>query len=48
VKVKLSRPALKQLRRKRKLAIKAKAVLKNAAGQKSSRTTTIRLRLTRR
>ena len=48
VKVKLSRPALKQLRRKRKLAVKAKAVLKNAAGQRSSRTATIRLRLVRR
>jgi subtilisin family serine protease len=48
VKVKLSRPALKQLRRKRKLAVKAKAALKNAAGQKSSRTATIRLRLVRR
>jgi subtilisin family serine protease len=48
VKVKLSRPALKQLRRKRRLAVRAKAVLKNAAGQKSSRTATIRLRLARR
>ena len=48
VKVKLSRPALKQLRRRRRLAVKAKAVLKNTAGQRSSRTTTIRLRLPRR
>jgi subtilisin family serine protease len=48
VKVKLSRPALKQLKRKRKLVVKAKAALKNAAGQKSSRTATIRLKLTRR
>ena len=48
VKVKLSRPALKQLRRKRRLAVKAKAALRNAAGQRSSRTTTIRLRLVRR
>ncbi len=48
VKVKLSRPALKQLRRKRKLAVKAKAVLRNAAGLTSSRTATIRLRLVRR
>ncbi len=48
VKVKLSRPALKQLRRKRRLAVKAKAALKNAAGQRSSRTATIRLRLVRR
>ena len=38
VKVKLKKPALRQLRRKRKLAVKAKAVLKNAAGLTNSRT----------
>ncbi len=48
VKVKLKRPALKQLRRKRKLAVKARAVLKNTAGLSSSRTRTIRLKLKRR
>jgi thermitase len=48
VKVKLKKPALKQLKRKRKLKVKAKAVVKNAAGLTSSRTKTIRLKLTRR
>jgi subtilisin family serine protease len=48
VKVKLKKPALKQLKRKRKLKVKAKAVVKNAAGLTSSRTATIRLKLTRR
>jgi thermitase len=48
VKVKLKKPALRQLRRKRKLAVKAKAVLKNAAGLTNSRTATIRLKLRRR
>jgi thermitase len=48
VKVKLRRPALRQLRRKRTLRIKAKAVLKNAAGLTNSRTARIRLRLRRR
>jgi hypothetical protein len=48
VKVKLKKPAMKQLRRKRKLTVKAKAVLKNSAGLTNSRTATIRLRLARR
>jgi subtilisin family serine protease len=48
VKVKLKKPAFKQLKRKRKLKVKAKAVVKNAAGLTSSRTATIRLKLTRR
>jgi subtilisin family serine protease len=48
VKLKLSKAALKQLKRKRKLTVKAKAVLKNAAGLTSSRTATIRLTRTRR
>jgi subtilisin family serine protease len=48
VKVKLKKPALKQLKRKRKLKVKAKAVVKNTAGLTSSRTATIRLKLTRR
>jgi subtilisin family serine protease len=48
VKLKPNRAAMKQLRRKRKLKLKAKAVLKNAAGQTSSRTATITLRLRRR
>jgi hypothetical protein len=40
--------ALRQLRRKRKLVLKAKVVLRNATGQKSSRSATITLRLRRR
>jgi len=48
VKAKLARPALKQLRRKRKLRLTARAVTKNAAGLSSSRTGAITLKLTRR
>jgi thermitase len=48
VKVKLKRPALRQLKRKRKLRVKAKAVTKNAAGLSSSATKTLRLKLPRR
>ena len=48
VKVKLKKPARRQLKRKRKLAVKAKVVLKNAAGLTNSRTATIRLKLRRR
>ena len=48
VKIKLKKSALKQLRRKRKLTVKAKAVLKNSAGLTNSRTATIRLKLKRR
>ena len=48
VKVKLKKPALKRLKRKRKLAVKAKVVLKNAAGLTNSRTATFRLKLRRR
>jgi subtilisin family serine protease len=48
VKVKLKRPARRQLRRKRTLRIKAKAVVKNAAGLTNSRTARIRLTLRRR
>src|SRR5215213_1038675 len=48
VKAKLARPALKQLRRKRKLRLTARAVTKNAAGLSSSRTGALTLKLTRR
>ena len=48
VKVKLKKPAFKQLKRKRKLKVKAKAVVKNAAGLTSSRTATLRLKPARR
>lgn len=48
VKVKLKKPARRQLKRKGKLAVKAKVVLKNAAGLTNSRTATIRLKLRRR
>ena len=48
IKVKLKKPASKQLKRKRKLKVKAKAVVKNAAGLTSSRTATLRLKLPRR
>jgi thermitase len=48
IKVKLKKRALRQLKRKRKLAVKAKVVLKNAAGLTNSRTATIRLKLRRR
>jgi thermitase len=48
VKLKLNKAALKQLRRKRTLRVKAKAVLKNAAGLTNSRTAKIRLTLRRR
>ena len=48
VKLRLNRAALRQLRRRRTLKIKATAVLKNAAGLKSSRTARIRLTLRRR
>ena len=48
VKLKLSRPALRQLRRKRKLRVRAKVVTRNAAGLSSSVSRTIRLSLRRR
>jgi hypothetical protein len=48
VKIKLSRPALRQLRRKRRLRMRAKVVLRNAAGLSSTARRTIRIRLRRR
>ena len=48
VKVKLNRAALRQLKRTRKLRVRAKVVLRNAAGLRSTSTAGIRLRLRRR
>ena len=48
VKPRLSRRALRQLRRTRRLRVRAMVVLKNAAGQTSTAAATIRLRLRRR
>jgi thermitase len=48
VKIKLRKPALRQLRRKRRLRMRARVVLRNAAGLSSSTTATIRIRLRRR
>jgi hypothetical protein len=48
VRIKLTRAALRQLRRTRKLRLRAKITLKNAAGLSSSTSGTIRLRLRRR
>ena len=48
VKLKPSRPALKQLKRKHKLKLKAKIVVKNAAGATNSASGTIRLTFRRR
>ncbi|HEX6653075.1 MAG TPA: S8 family serine peptidase [Thermoleophilaceae bacterium] len=48
VKLKPSKPALKQLKRKHRLKLRAKVVVKNAAGASNSVSGTIRLRLRRR
>jgi thermitase len=48
VKLKPSKPALKQLKRKRTLKLRAKIVVKNAAGATNSASGTIRLRFGRR
>jgi thermitase len=48
VKLKPSKPALKQLKRKRRLKVRAKVVVKNAAGGTNSTSGTIRLKLKRR
>jgi thermitase len=48
VKVKLSRPALRQLRRTRRLRLRAKVVLRNAAGLRSTSSAGLRVRLRRR
>jgi hypothetical protein len=48
VKLKLKRPALRQLRRTRKLRLRARIVLKNAAGLSSTANRTIRVTLRRR
>ena len=48
VKLKPSRPALRQLKRKHKLKLKAKIVVKNAAGATNSASGTIRLTFRRR
>ena len=48
VKLKLSRPALRQLRRTRRLPLRARVVLTNAAGLKSTATARFRITLRRR
>jgi hypothetical protein len=48
VKLRLKKPALRQLRRTRKLRLRARIVLRNAAGLSSTANGTIRLRLRRR
>ena len=47
VRLKLSRPALRQLRRTRRLRLRARVVLKNAAGLTSTATARPRIRLPR-
>jgi subtilisin family serine protease len=48
VRVKLTKPALKQLRRKRRLRLRTKVVVKNAAALSNSTSGTITIRLRRR
>jgi len=48
VRVKLKRPAIRQLRRKRTLRLRVRAVVRNAEGLRNSRTARIRVRLPRR
>jgi hypothetical protein len=48
VKPRLTRPALRQLRRTRRLRVRATVVLKNAAGLTSTSRARLRLRLRRR
>ena len=48
VKVKLSRAAFRQLKRTRRLRLRARVVLRNAAGLRSTSTAGIRVRLRRR
>ena len=48
VKLKLRRPALRQLRRKRRLALRARVVLRNAAGLSSTARARSRVALRRR
>jgi subtilisin family serine protease len=48
VRMKLSRPARKQLKRKRKLRLRAKIVVKNAAGATNSASSRVRIALRRR
>ena len=48
VRVKLKKPALRQLLRKRTLRLRVKAVVRNSAGLANSRTVRIRVRLPRR
>jgi hypothetical protein len=48
VKPRLGRAALRQLRRTRRMRLRAKVVLKNAAGLTSTATARIRIRLRRR
>jgi thermitase len=48
VRVKLRRPARRQLRRKRTLRLRVRAVVRNTAGLSNSRTARIRVRLPRR
>ncbi len=48
VRLRLSRPALRQLRRTRRLPLRARVVLTNAAGLESTATARLRIRLRRR
>ena len=48
VRLRLSRPALRQLRRTRRLPLRARVVLTNAAGLRSTATARLRIRLRRR
>jgi hypothetical protein len=48
VRIKLKKPALRQLRRKRRLRLTARVVVRNSAGLRAATTGAIRLRLRRR
>ena len=48
VRIKLRKPALKQLRRKRRLRLSSRVAVRNSAGLRASTRRTIRLRLRRR
>jgi hypothetical protein len=48
VRLKLTRPALRQLRRRHRLRLRGRVVTRNAAGLSSSVSATIRLSLRRR
>jgi subtilisin family serine protease len=48
VRIKLRKPAMRQLRRRRKLRLRSRVAIKNSAGLRASTTGTIRLRVRRR